>query len=300
MVELSCTGRLTEAVDFKRSFGGDAFNTAVAAARLGSPVRFFTRLGKDPFAEGLRALMTHEGLPTKPLKTIPGYTGLYFAAVQPDGQREFVYYRQGSAASTLRTEDLPPSWMKEAKVVFATGVSLAISPSCRQTVLSVFQQARAQGIITAFDPNYRSRLWESPNDALDALNEILPYVDVILPSIPEDTRPVIGFDQPQKVIEYFWLKDVKLVVVKAGPDGCFLGYKKQVEYLPARSSRVVDTTGAGDAFNGGFLHGLLQQLPLTQCAQLGLITAALKLQQPGAMAGLPYRDEVYQEFRSII
>lgn len=298
MVELSCAGDFVDATTFAKSYGGDAFNTSVAASKLGSSVRFLSRLGKDPFADGLRRLMQHENIDIKNIRTVAGTTGVYFASVLADGSRDFVYYRAGSAASTLTPEDLKPAMVQGAHVVFATGVSLAISQSCKETVIKAFRLAHEAGIITVFDPNYRRRLWENTNEALDVLNEILPYVDVILPSVPDDTLPVIGFNTPEQVIDYFWLKGVKLVVAKAGADGCYVGYKKMIEYIPALNVQAIDSTGAGDAFNGGFLHGLALQKPLTECARLGVVTAGLKLQQRGAIAGLPNREAVYSKVYS--
>lgn len=295
MVELTSPGDIHHALTFQKAFGGDAFNTAIAASRLGSQVHFLTRLGKDPFADGLRQLLNEEGMDTRHIKTVPGYTGLYFSGTTPEGGREFVYYRKASAASTLCEDDIRPNLISQCQIVFSTGITMAVSPSARKAVVKAFKLAKQAELTTVFDPNFRKNLWKSTDEAIDALNEILPYVDVILPSVPNDTSHLIGFEDPELVIDYLWMKGVKLVVAKAGPDGCYVGYKKMIEHIPAlHDVDVVDTLGAGDAFNGGFLHGLSQQRSLLDCAKLGIVTAGLKLQYPGALRGLPTREAVYE------
>ncbi len=293
MLELSCEGDLKVARVFNRSFGGDTLNTAVAAARLGSNVSYITRIGNDAFALALQELILKEGIQISPNRSAKGPTGLYFVSVDNEGQRDFVYYRQKSAASLLGPDDINPDVIKSSKVVYASGITLAISDSARNAVIKAFKIAREAGIMTAFDPNYREMLWQSEEKTIDALNEILPLVDVFLPSFPEDTDSLIRFNRPEQVVDYFLFKGVKLVAVKAGQQGCYLGYKKEIQHIPAMSIKAIDTTGAGDAFNGGFLHGLVNDESLINCAKLGITTASLKVLNRGSATAMPARDAVY-------
>lgn len=295
MLELSCDKDPRVVQNFARAYGGDTLNTAVAAQRLGSKTAFVTRMAQDPFAQGLRDLLSQEGLEITGHRNGQGQTGLYIVYVNAEqqGKREFHYYRQNSAAANLGPEDIPIEAIKQAKVIFSSGITLALSESARKAVHLAFTTARANGVLTAFDPNYRPALWKSTEKALDAFNEILPLVDVILPSIPQDTMSLIGFSRPEQVVDYFGFKGVRLVAVKAGEQGCYLGYKKQIEHVPAMSVKAVDTTGAGDAFNGGFLHGLAKGYNLKDCAKLGVTTAGLKVLNRGTISALPHRDIVY-------
>jgi len=293
MLELSCEGDLKSARMFNRSFGGDTLNTAVAAARLGSSATYITRIGSDPFALALQELILKENIQLFPQRAGKGQTGLYFVAVNHDGNREFTYYRSNSAASQLGPEDINPDLIKSAKIVYASGITMAISDSARKAVVKAFKIAREAGIMTAFDPNYREALWPSVEKMMDALNEILPLVDVFLPSFPEDTGMLINFNKPEQVVDYFLFKGVKLVVVKAGPHGCYLGFRKEIQHIPAMPIKAIDTTGAGDAFNGGFLHGLITEESLLNCAKLGITTASLKVLNRGSASAMPARDAVY-------
>lgn len=278
---------------FVRSFGGDVFNTSVAASRLGSTVTFVTRLGHDAFALGLQEMLLKEGIQQTPIRTAKGPTGVYFVSVDSEGQRDFVYYRNDSAARQLSPDDISAELIQSAKIVYASGITLAISESARQAVMKAFKIARDAGVMTAFDPNYREALWHSEERAVDALNQILPLVDVFLPSFPDDTASMISFNKPQQVLDYFLFRGVKLVVVKAGANGCYIGYKKEIQHVPAMSIKAIDTTGAGDAFNGGFLHGLATEESLLKCARLGITTATLKSLNRGSAVAMPTKDAVY-------
>jgi 2-dehydro-3-deoxygluconokinase len=293
MLELSCEGDLRVARTFNRGFGGDTYNTAVAAARLGSSVTYVTRIGNDAFALALQENIVKEGIQLVPTRPAKAPTGLYLVSVDTEGQRDFVYYRKDSAASQLGPEDITPEMIKSAKVVYASGITMGISDRARKAVVKAFTLAQEAGVMTAFDPNYREILWQSEEKTVDAMNEILPLVDVFLPSFPEDTAMMIGFNRPEQVLDYFLFKGVKLIAVKAGAQGCYLGYKKEMMHIPAMSVKAIDTTGAGDAFNGGFLHGLVTGESLLQCAKLGITTASLKVLNRGSAGAMPARDAVY-------
>jgi len=293
MLELSCEGDLRVARNFTRAFGGDTYNTAVAAARLGSSVTYVTRIGNDAFALALQENILKEGIQLTPTRPLKGRTGMYLVSVDTEGQREFVYYRKDSAASRLSPDDITPDLIKSAKIVYASGITMGISESCRKAVIKAFTLAQELGVMTAFDPNYREIIWQGESRMMDAMSDIMPLVDVFMPSFPEDTSMFVGFNRPEQVLDYFLFKGTKLVVVKAGAQGCYLGYKKEMMHIPAMSVKAVDTTGAGDAFNGGFLHGLVNNESLQQCAKFGITTASLKVLNRGSAAAMPAKDAVY-------
>ncbi|MGE0199475.1 MAG: sugar kinase [Candidatus Melainabacteria bacterium] len=302
MIELSCKGspRLTHT--FSKAVAGDTLNTVVAASRLGSGTGYITRFGDDPFAVTLRETMLAESVDIRASRVAAGrQTGMYIVAIdEATGERDFHYYRTHSAASTLGPEDIQPNIIRGSKIVYATGVTMGISESARKAVVKAFTLAREHDVITAFDPNYRAALWDRQEGALDALVEIMPLVDVMMPTVPDDTLPILGFSRPEQVVEYFQFKDIKLVVAKAGADGCYLGYKRKIEHIPAIPAKAVDTTGAGDAFNAGFLHGLAQDRPLQECAQIGNATAGLKILNRGTLTAMPNREAVYAKVYSLV
>ena len=275
-------------------------NTAVSMTRMGSSAGMVTRWGSDPFAIALQEALKKEGVSLVPLRENSNRdpdakTGLYVVEQAPglNQSHKFWYHRHDTAAALLKASDITPAMIQSTKMVYATGVTLALSESARKAVIKAFELARKFGVMTAFDPNFRPTLWPSKDAAFDALTQILPYVDVIFPTFPHDVAPFFDLLQrPHQVIEYFWVKGIRLVVVKAGANGCYIGYHKQIEHVPATEVRATDTTGAGDIFNGAFLHGLMNQIPLVDCARLANTAGGLSIQRRGTYESIPQRDAV--------
>jgi 2-dehydro-3-deoxygluconokinase len=296
MVELYSEQPIEEADTFTRSLAGDSLNILVAAQRLGTSTGYITRLGDDPFAAYLLGAWRSEGIDTSRVRVVAGFNAVHFVALMPDGDREFVYYRKGSAPSTLSPEDLDSEYIGAAKLQHLSGIAQAISSSARDTVLSAARIARQRGVAVSYDPNYRHQLW-SHEEAREAMEEVLPYVDFLLPSAPADARALLDTDDPHAVVEHYRGKGVPVVAVTHGEKGVVVGAADGVFEVPAfRPEGAIDTTATGDAFNGGFLHGVLSGMTVEDAARLGVVTAGLKLRGRGALAGMPFRDEVFATF----
>jgi 2-dehydro-3-deoxygluconokinase len=292
MVELSCDGSLSQAAQFSKAYGGDTLNTAVAAARLGSHTGFISKVGDDPFAPFLNEELQREGIDLSCCPTIPGTNGLYLIGLGENGEREFVCHRTGSAASTLTPDDLKPDYLRNARLLHSSGISQAISPSCRKAVYKAFELARAAGVRTSFDPNYRPRLW-SAKEAREALEEIIPLTDIFLPSAADEAQTILQLTEPAAIHAWAEARGVQISILKQGNLGCVVASEGQLERVESlHKLRVVDTSAADDAFNGGFLHGLLQGLDLVEAARLGVATAGLKVERRGAVRSLPNRRRV--------
>ena len=298
MVELYADEAIATAPFLYKSYGGDALNTVVAASRLGSQTAFVTRVGRDPFAPFLLDAWTREGIDVSRVKVIEGHNGLYVISLLADGEREFAYYRTGSAASTMTVRDLDVAFLRSAKIVHTSGITQALSPSCRAVVRETVGLVHDRGPLVSYDPNLRPQLWPIA-EARAALGEVMPYLDVILPSAPDETFALIDLTEPEEVVEYFWSHGIKIVAVKLGREGCLVGINGELTEIPAyHPGRAVDTTGAGDIFNGGFLHGLASGWDPVEAARLGVIMAGLKVQGRGAIQSLPGRDQVYAILRA--
>lgn len=300
MVELWADQPLAEARTFQRSYGGDVLNSLVAAARLGATARFITRVGNDAWTPALMSAWQSEGVEVQATQADTS-NGLYFISLLPGGEREFAYYRRGSAASTIEPSDLAPTWHDGASMLLVSGITQAISATVRATTLAAAQQAREHGLGVAFDPNFRPRLW-SVSDAQAALHEILPHITILLPSLGDETEALWETSDPHALIETAWEHGVAFVAAKAGPNGVWLGERGsgEIVQIPAlQNLPAVDTTAAGDAFNGGFLARLLAGDELRHAARDGVIMAGLTITRRGAVAALPNAAEVAQ-FRAQI
>ena len=292
MIELFAEEPIETADTFTRSLAGDSFNICVAAQRLGTSTGYVTRLGNDPFADYLLGTFQSMEIDTSGVRRVEGFNAVHFVAQLPSGDRDFTYYRSGSAPSTLEPEDLDEEYIASAKVLHCSGVAQAISETARQTVLRAAQIARERGIKVSYDPNYRHQLW-GPEALREAVAELLPYVDFFLPNVPDDSQALIDSDDPFEVVNHFRGIGVPVVAVTRGDKGALVGCDEGVfEIPPYTPDVVVDTTAAGDAFNGGLIHGLLKGMSITEAAKFGTVTAGLKLRGRGALGGMPTLEEV--------
>ncbi len=300
MIELFSEDPIEEADTFTRSLAGDSFNICVAAQRLGVSAGYITRLGNDPFAPYLLNTWNSLGIDTGHVSVVEGFNAVHFVALMPNGDREFVYYRSGSAPTTLRPDDLDPDYIGAAKVLHCSGIAQAISESARETVLSAARIAKERGLKVSYDPNYRHQLW-SPEELREAASELIPFVDYFLPNSSDDAPALIGSDDPVAMVNHYRDLGVPVVAVTSGEDGAVIGSEDGIIEIPAYSpGGPIDTTGAGDAFNGGFIHGLLNGMSAADAGRLGTATAGLKLRRRGAIAGMPTREEAFRIFSRLI
>jgi len=300
MVELFSQEPIARAASFHKAFGGDTLNTLVASARLGASTGYITCVGDDPFAPFLLEGWRAEGIDVSHARLVEGFNAVYFISLLAGGEREFTYYRSGSAASTMTPADLDAAYIGQARVLHVSGISQAISPSCRETVLAAVRLARERGVLVSYDPNLRRKLWPSLDDARAAMQEVLPFADIVLPSAPEEMTDLLDVQTTEEGIERLWAAGVSTAAVKLGAKGCLLGHDGRVVAIPPFvPEAVVDATGAGDAFDGAFLHGLVSGLSPEEAARLAVVCAGLSLRSRGAIGGLPYHEEAYAAWRAL-
>ena len=294
MVEFFADEPLAESHKLQKAFAGDALNLLAAASRMGSSCGFLSRVGKDPFQPFLLDGWESLGIDTSHVKRVEGRNGIYFISIYGQGEREFTYYRAGSAPSTMTPEDLDPEYIAQARVLHISGIAQAISESARATALAAARMANEARVCVSFDPNLRPALW-SVAEARAAAEELLPFVDIALPSGPEESEQLFGCASPRETAEYLHGFGAYAVAVKLGDAGVYLSTEDEVRTIPAFTvPHVVDTTGAGDAFDGAFLHGLVENMPPLEAARLGVVMAGLKVRGRGAIASLPSIEEVEQ------
>ena len=299
MIEMFCEGPLATTDTYTRTFAGDTMNMLVAASRLGAKTGYVTHVGNDPFQDFLTEAWRSEGIDLRCATPLDRPNGLYFISILPGGEREFTYYRAGSAASFLEPSDIDPDYIGSAKVVYASGITQAISKSSRAAVLEAFRIAREHNVTTAFDTNLRLGLW-SLEEARDALDEIIPHVDILLPSAPEESVSLFGTEDARAVIERARERGVGMVAVKCGAEGAVLGLDDGIHELPAYvPERVSDTSGAGDVFNGGLLYGMTHGMDAVESARLGTVMAGLKVRGRGATYSIPSREEAFGVYEGL-
>lgn len=285
MVELSGT-----AGAWSVGYGGDTLNTAVHLARAGHDVAYMTALGEDAFSAGLRAAWEGEGLDCSLVLAHPSrHAGLYAITTDAAGERSFTYWRDTSAARALFELDAVDQAMAIAETtdLFCFSlVSLAIlPPQGRQDLLRLASRVRANGGKVAFDGNYRPRLWETPEAAQRARDKAIAVADIGLPTL-EDEMLLSGAVSAKDVAKHWRGLGCGEVIVKLGAQGCLLP-DGAVCPVPQELSPV-DTSGAGDAFNGGYLSARLRGADVPDAALAGHALAGWTVMRGGA---IPAHDE---------
>ena len=221
LIELYSDEPIGEASRFHRAYAGDTCNAALMAARLGSSCGYVTRMGDDPFADYLLAEFHKVGLDTSRVKRVDGFNGVHFISLLPDGDREFVYYRNGSAASTMTPDDLDSGYIGSASILHVSAILQATSQSARETVLEAAKMARRLGVTVSYDTNLRLTLW-SAEEARATVEDTLPYVDVVFVSHPSETEAMLGVDSELAAIEFLLDRGVNVAAVKCGADGSWV------------------------------------------------------------------------------
>ena len=292
MIELLSDEPIADARSYRKAFAGDTMNAMFMASKLGASCGYITRLAEDPFSDYLLREWGAQGIDASASKRVPGFTGVHFVTQLPGGDRDFLYYRTGSAASTMRPDDLDAGYIAHSRVLHVSAILQAVSESCRETVLEAVRIASSNGVLVSYDTNLRLSL-TTPERAREAIEEVLPFADVVLPSFPDETLALTGLDDEMDVVALFQDLGARSVALKRGPQGVLVSKSGERRAIPAVAPRgVVDTTGAGDAFAGGLLHRLARGSDLFEAARWGVAAAGLKVGGRGAILSQPTRGEV--------
>ena len=264
--------------------GGDTLNTALHLARLGCEVSFASVLGSDPFSLEMRESWIREGLNVDTVLTDPQRTaGLYAIHTDDKGERSFTYWRRESAARYLfEHPDIArvEAAAERADLLIFSLISLAVlPPEGRQRLIDLAKRAVQRGGKVAFDGNYRPALWDNLTGARRARDAAIALCEFGLPTL-DDERAIDGPADPEQVAARWARGGAKEVVVKLGAKGCLTAGGL---VAPPVSLKPVDTTGAGDAFNAGYLHARLNQEGVVAAAKAGHKLAAWTVMQHGGI-----------------
>jgi 2-dehydro-3-deoxygluconokinase len=289
-------GPMREATTFRRYIAGAESNLAIGLSRLGQTAGWFSRVGDDEFGRAIVFRIRGEGVDTSHVLSDPSApTGLVIRERREVGPIEQVYYRRGSAASLLSPADLDASYLSNARYLHLTGITPALSESCRETVFAAAEMAHAAGVKVVLDPNYRSKLW-STSEAREVMRSLAARSDIVLPGMDEAVL-LTGESDPEVAARELIGLGPELVVIKLGAAGALaLDGNGQVTRASAvHIERIVDPVGAGDAFAAGLLTGMLRDFPLQDALALANRCGALAMLSPGDMEALPTWSEVTAE-----
>lgn len=284
MVELSRRG-----TRYGLNFGGDTFNTAAYMARAGAAVAYATALGDDPYSSGILKLIASEKVDGSLIPSLKGRNaGLYIIETDGRGERSFWYWRDRSPARELfelaeaaRVADA----MRSAKLVYFSGITLSLySAKGLDAFEAALVASRASGATIAFDGNFRPRGWAHDlARARATFGRFLAHCDIALPTF-DDEQMLWGDTQPDQTLARMAGFSVREVAVKMGADGAII-MTSDGRYVVAVPNVVtsVDTTAAGDSFNGGYLAARLAGAAPQRAALTGHALAGTVIQHRGAI-----------------
>src|SRR5690554_6720341 len=236
---------------FTKSIGGAESNVAIALARLGHKVGWFSMLGEDEFGRYIKSTIMGEEVDVSRVKKDPKRTtGILFKERFSTVNPNVYYYRKGSAASHLSIADLDMDYICSAKILHITGISLALSEEMREAVFHAVTEARKCGVTISFDPNIRLKLW-SKDEARKTILEMAKLSDIIFPG-KDEAELLLGTEEPEEVCDQFLDMGVKIVALKLGKSGCYVKSREEKAYVDGYTvDHPVDTVGAGDGYAAG-------------------------------------------------
>lgn len=265
---------------YRQGLAGDSFNTAVYLARAGLAVDYFTRLGDDGFSDTVVQQLQAEQVGVDTIQRAPGRKpGLYLIHNDSCGERRFSYWRDDSPARQLFDEAIEtPDW----DVFYFTGITLAVTRSGFENLLAWLARFRKQGKQVIFDPNYREQLWQDREQAQRYYRAVLPYCDTVLPTLDDDWA-LWDIDSVEQCRDFYLGVGVKELVIKARQlVSHAYSHGEHVE-RQAQAVVAVDTTGAGDAFNAGYLAARLTGAGMDNALEQAQELASRVVQHQGAM-----------------
>ena len=277
-----------EGGQYKFGFAGDTLNTAwYANALLGNDwsVDYVTALGDDLYSGQMREFMGQAGIGTGHIQTIPGKRPGLYLIHQAHGDRHFTYWRDTSAAKLMMEDrEKVETALMGADFIYFSGISVAIlAPRMRGRLLKAIVKARDAGARVAFDPNLRPALWSGPRAMQACIMAAATVADIVLPT-HSDEAPLFGDKDAEATAQRYLDAGVAEVVVKDGAKaalGATQGLRETVS--PQPGAKVVDATGAGDSFNGGYLSARLNGADIAEAMARAHQVAGVVIGHKGAL-----------------
>lgn len=271
------------------SYAGDTYNTSVYMARLGLQTDYVTNLGDDPYSAQILQRMADENIGTGMINQLPGRSpGLYIIRNTPDGEREFFYWRKEAPArelfSTTATTQQLIQQLKVCNCVYLSGITLAIiGEQSRVNLLHALQTLRGQGVMIAFDSNFRPRLWQNREEAQQAMLAILQHTDIALLTL-DDEKLLWGDDSIQGCVTRYKHTGISELILKRGADETVIfNGPEEIRVAVPPVQNIIDTTGAGDTFNAGYLAARLNGASPLDAAKQGTRCAGIIIRYRGGV-----------------
>ncbi len=282
---------LREATTFRRYLGGSPANITVNVSRLGGRAAVVSKTGIGAFGQFLKGELQYYGVNTNYLiMDHRVHTSVIFVS-RTSGTPDFEAARNGDYK--LTPDEVSEEAIARAKVVHTSTWPLSREP-CRSAVDKAFQLAHEQGKIVSFDPNYSPVIWPDYQEAQKVIRAMYRYTTITKASLDDAHRFFGPGHQPETYIKMLHELGPQTVVFTMGKEGSLISQDGQLlGHLPARPIKVVDATGAGDAFWAGFLVAMLDGHPLPYCLLFAREIVEMKLTTVGPLPAAIDRHKIY-------
>ena len=287
---------------FEQNPGGAVCNVLSAMARQGDRTAFIGKIGKDMHGAFLKQSIESVGIDTRGvIEAEDVFTTLAFVELSDSGERSFSFARKPGADTCLKPDELNEALLHQTRVFHIGSLSLTNEPA-RSATLRAIEIAKASGALISYDPNYRAPLWENVETAKKQMRSLLPYVDVMKLS-DEETTLLTDCEDAKEALRFLNNVGVTCSLVTMGPKGALAMLRGETAVAEPHDCVRVDSTGAGDAFWGGFLHGLLRSgktidvltlQDVAEFARFANVVAAICCERRGALLAMPTADEIRQ------
>ena len=254
-------GALQDVRTFAKFLGGTATNVAVGAARLGRRSAVLTKVGPDGFGGYVRRALQDFGVDPSYVGTAPDLlTPVVFCELDPPEDPPLLFYRLPVAPDlTLTPDDVPWDLVQDVPVLWVTGTGVSVEPA-RSTQLEMLKRrgrpAPGSGRWTCLDLDWRAMFWPSPEEARAEYDLMLDSANVVVGNRAE-VEVAVGTADPREAARLLLDRGVQLALVKMGGEGVLVATPDDEHVVPPHPVEVVCGLGAGDAFGGALVHGLL-------------------------------------------
>ncbi|WIN00314.1 5-dehydro-2-deoxygluconokinase [Actinoplanes oblitus] len=282
---------LADVRTFEKFLGGSATNVAVAAARYGRRVALVTRTGDDPFGRYVAREAERLGVDPRFIGTVTGPpTPVTFCEVFPPDDFPLYFYRYPIAPDLLiEPAELPLNAIREARVYWSTVTGLSQEPS--REAHHVAWAARGRRPHTVLDLDYRPMFWPDPAQAAEQVGRALHGVTVAVGN-REECAVAVGETDPDRAADALLDRGLELAIVKRGPEGVLAKTRDERVEVPPVPVQVVNGLGAGDAFGGALVHGLLSGWDLRRILRFANAAGAIVAGRLACSTAMPDEAEV--------
>ncbi|MGG3623661.1 sugar kinase [Bacillus gobiensis] len=276
--------------NFSAKIAGAETNTLIGLTRLGIKTGWISKVGSDEFGRLILSQIRGEGIDTSQVISDNKHpTGIFFKEKTYESSMKVMYYRKGSAASTITKHDIDSDYISRSSYLYVTGITPALSESSLEAVFYAMQLAKEHHTKIVFDPNVRKKLW-SEEKAKATLLEMAKLADIMLPGTSEGEF-LFGTKDEKEIAKKVLDMGCELAVVKMGASGAYYESHNQHGYVSGyKVDRVVDPVGAGDGFAAGVISGLIENAGIEKAVQRGCAIGAIVTTVNGDIEGLPDKE----------